>query len=145
MSLNRAIIQGRLVADPELRTTTGGVSDANLRVAVERNFKDAEGNKESDFFNCTAWRGTADFVSKYFHKGEQILIDGKLQNSNYTDKDGNNRTATQVVVDSAFFCGGGKAAARTGGATEQPAYNVTDTPAETSFEELTEGDGDLPF
>ena len=105
MSLNKVIMQGRLVADPELRTTNSGVSVANWRIAVDRNYKDASGERGTDFIRCTAWRGTADFVTKWFHKGSMILLEGSLQNSEFTDKDGNNRTVAQVVVDNVFFAG----------------------------------------
>ncbi len=144
MGLNRIALQGRLVADPEIRTTTSGVSVANLRLAVDRNYKDADGNKGVDFFNCTAWRGTAEFVEKYFHKGELILIDGKLQNSQYTDKDGQKRTVTQVIVDSVFFCG--SSGGNKSGSTEQRSpYNIQPT-AQDNFQEITDGSEDeLPF
>lgn len=148
MGLNRCVLQGRLVADPELRTTTSGVSVANLRIAVERNYKDADGNKEADFFTCTAWRGTADFVQKYFHKGELIIIDGKLQNSSYTDKDGNNRVVTQINVDSVFFCGGGNrnnGEQRPGGHTEQTNTYETAVVSDPFKDISGEEDGDLPF
>lgn len=147
MSLNRTVLQGRLVADPELRTTNSGISVANIRIAVDRNFKDADGNKGADFFTCTAWRGTADFVEKYFHKGEQIVVDGKLQNSQYTDKDGNNRTVTQVVVDSVFFCG--SKSDRQFGSTEQSSGPATAQELQiVQFQDITEDsedEGDLPF
>lgn len=147
MSLNRVIIQGRLVADPDIRTTSGGISVANLRVAVERNYKDSDGKKEVDFFQCTAWRGTADFVQKFFHKGELILIDGKLQNSTYTDKDGNNRVSTQVVVDSVFFCGpSGNGRGGNGHSEQQNRYEANTAPT-NNFKDIEDGEveGELPF
>ncbi len=128
MSLNRVVMQGRLVADPELRHTQSGVAVTTMRVAVDRNYKNADGEKESDFFTCTAWRGTAEFAEKFFHKGEQILVEGKLQNNQYTDKDGNNRISTQIMVDSVFFCGDRASRSRRGdsdrdnGHSEQSAY-----------------------
>ena len=152
MSLNRVVLCGRLVADPDLKTTNGGVSVANLRIAVERNYKDSEGNKTSDFFNCVAWRGTADFVTKFFHKGELIIIDGKLQNNQYTDKDGNNRTATQINVDSVFFCGGkgsGNGGTGVGGHSEQQSYGSDFDPPKMQtgqFADLGSDEEDtLPF
>lgn len=148
MSLNRCVLQGRLVADPELRQTNGGISVANLRIAVDRNFKDADGNKGADFFNCTAWRGTADFIAKYFHKGEMIVLDGKLQNSQYTDKNGENRTVTQIVVDSVYFCGG-KGESNGGGNyqkhEEEQTYNEQSAGA-GNFQDIADGsEEDLPF
>lgn len=147
MSFNRVCIQGRLVADPDLKTTNGGVSVANLRIAVERNYRDSEGNKTSDFFNCVAWRGTADFVTKFFHKGELIIIDGKLQNNQYTDKDGNNRVVTQINVDSVFFCGGKSSG--NSGHSEQPSYGSDFDPPKMQagqFADLGSDEEDtLPF
>lgn len=152
MSLNKVIIQGRLVADPDMRTTTAGISVANLRVAVERNYRDGDGNREADFFNCTAWRGTSEFVQKYFHKGDLILIDGKLQNSQFTDKDGNNRVVTQIVADSVFFCGtngSGKSGGNGGGRyqkhEEEHTYNEQSAGA-GNFQDIADGSKeDLPF
>lgn len=147
MSLNRVIIQGRLVADPDMRTTTAGISVANLRVAVERNYRDGDGNREADFFNCTAWRGTSEFVQRYFSKGDLILIDGKLQNSQYTDKDGNNRTVTQIVADSVFFCAPNNKSGNGSHYNEQQSRSETPSAAETQFRDIPseEDDGELPF
>lgn len=149
MSLNKVVLQGRMVADPELRTTNSGVSVANWRIAVDRNFKDANGERGVDFINCTAWRGTADFVTKWFHKGEMILVEGSLQNSQYTDKDGNNRTVAQVVVESVYFCGGksengGGHRNETGG---EPKGNYGAVSAPTGgFQEIADdSEDDLPF
>lgn len=147
MSLNKVVLQGRMVADPELRTTNSGVSVANWRIAVDRNFKDANGERGVDFINCTAWRSTADFVTKWFHKGEMILVEGSLQNSQYTDKDGNNRTVAQVVVESVYFCGG---KSENGGGHRkadegQSTYDVTSANPD-AFQEITDGSEDeLPF
>lgn len=146
MSLNKVIIQGRLVADPDMRTTTAGISVANLRVAVERNYRDGDGNREADFFNCTAWRGTSEFVQKYFHKGDLILIDGKLQNSQFTDKDGNNRVVTQIVADSVFFCGPNKGGSGNANKEQRSRYDQSSA-AENQFRDIPneEDDGELPF
>lgn len=147
MGLNKTILQGRMVADPELRTTNSGVSVANWRIAVDRNFKDANGERGVDFINCTAWRGTADFVTKWFHKGAMILVEGSLQNSQFTDKDGNNRTVAQVVVDSVYFCGGKN---ENGGgnyrkADEGKGYDPNDA-GNGNFQDITDGSEDeLPF
>ena len=143
MSMNRTILQGRLVADPEMRMTQNGVAVANATLAVDRNYKDDSGEKQVDFFNLTAWRGTAEFLCKYFGKGEMVLVEGTLQNSNYTDKDGNKRVSTQVVVQSAFFCGSsrksGERRESDPGATGKP-----DVSAE-QFTDVDESDSDLPF
>lgn len=102
--LNSVIIMGRLTADPELRTTTSGLSVTSFTVAVDRNYKSGE-ERETDFINCVAWRGTADFVTGYFKKGQMIAVQGSLQTRNYEDKNGNKRTAYDVVADNVSFCG----------------------------------------
>lgn len=102
--LNVAVITGRLTADPELRKTTTGISVTSITVAVERNYKNGE-ERESDFINVVAWRGTADFVSTYFKKGQMIAIQGSIQTRNYEDKNGNKRTAVEIVAENVSFCG----------------------------------------
>lgn len=102
--LNVAVITGRLTADPELRKTTTGISVTFITVAVERNYKNGE-ERESDFINVVAWRGTADFVSTYFKKGQMIAIQGSIQTRNYEDKNGNKRTAVEIVAENVSFCG----------------------------------------
>lgn len=150
MSLNRVVLHGRIVTDPELRTTQNGISFTTIRIAVERNHKNADGEKLTDFFTCTAWRSTAEFVEKYFHKGEQILVDGKLQNNEFTDRDGNKRVATQIAIDSVFFCGGRNNSGKAGqsGHSEQRdnSYDLSAAGA-NQFEDITgdDSDNDLPF
>ena len=99
--LNTVVIMGRLTADPELRTTTSGLSVTSFTVAVDR--KGTE--KKTDFIDCTAWRKTADFVSTYFKKGQMIAVEGSIQTDNFTDKDGNKRKSVQVTVENVSFCG----------------------------------------
>lgn len=100
--LNKAMLQGRLTADPELRSTPSGASVTTFTLAVNRSYqKDKE--PETDFINCTAWRSTAEFVCKYFKKGQQAVVDGSIQTRSYTDKQGNKRTAFEVVVDNIYF------------------------------------------
>lgn len=141
--LNKIFLQGRLVADPELRNTPSGVSVATFRIAVDRDFKNKEtGEKEADFVTIVAWRGTAEFVSKYFSKGRTAIVEGRLQMRNYTDKDGNKRTAAEVVADNIYF--GDKKdplddLQRTMGGT------TYGTPPADQFAELSEDDGKLPF
>lgn len=100
--LNRVAIMGRLTKEPELRTTQSGISVASFTLAVDRGFK-KEGEQSADFINIVAWRGTAEFVSKWFTKGQLVAVSGRLQTRNYKDRDGNNRTATEVVADEVFF------------------------------------------
>lgn len=102
--LNSIIIMGRLTADPELRTTTSNVSVTSFTVAVDRNYKNGD-ERQTDFINCVAWRGAADFVSRYFSKGRMIAVQGSLQTRNYEDKKGNKRTAVEILADSVSFCG----------------------------------------
>ena len=100
--LNKCVLLGRLTKDPELRTTQSGVAVASFTLAVDRGFKRDEG-QSADFINIVAWRGTAEFVSKWFSKGQLVAVSGRLQTRSYKDRDGNNRTATEVVADEAFF------------------------------------------
>lgn len=102
--LNHITLMGRLTADPELRRTNSGTPVTSFTVACDRDFGNKDGGeKETDFVNCVAWRNTAEFVSKYFAKGRMIVVSGRLQTRKYTDKEGNNRTATEVVADSCYF------------------------------------------
>ena len=99
---NLVILTGRLTADPELKTTPNGVSVCSFSIAVERRHKQGE-DRQADFINIVAWRGSAEFVSKYFHKGSMIGIEGAIQTRRYQDKDGNNRTAFEVVANNVHF------------------------------------------
>lgn len=119
--LNVAIIMGRLTAAPELRTTASGLSVTSFSVAVDRSYKAGE-ERQTDFINVVAWRQTAEFVSRYFQKGSMIAVRGRIQQRNYEDKNGNKRTAFEIVADEVSFCGS-KAETGTGGARQgdQPA------------------------
>ena len=103
--LNTVVIMGRLTADPELRTTASGLSVTSFSVAVDRRFQRQGEEKQTDFINVVAWRQTADFVSRYFHKGSMIAVQGSIQTRNYEDKNGNKRTAVEIVADNVSFCG----------------------------------------
>lgn len=143
--LNVVVIMGRLTAQPELRTTGTGISVSSFSVAVDRSYQSG-GERQTDFINCVAWRQNADFITKYFTKGQMIAIRGTLQQRSYTDKDGNKRTTYDVVVDQAQFCGskqesGGSAAPAAKEAAPASFSNV-DT---GDFEEISMGDDDLPF
>ena len=111
--MNIVAIMGRLTADPELRTTSSGTSVTSFTVAVDREFK----KDETDFLNVVAWRQTADFITRYFRKGKMIAIVGSIQTRQYEDKNGNKRTATEIIAKKASFCGdkneGGKDTAET--------------------------------
>jgi single-strand DNA-binding protein len=101
--LNEIILMGRLTRDPELRHTQSGTKVAAFALAVDRDYKDASGEKETDFIDIVAWRGTAEFVSKYFTKGRMAVVKGRLQVRDWTDKDGNKRRSAEVVAESVYF------------------------------------------
>lgn len=149
--LNKIILQGRLVRDPEMRTTQSGKSIASFTLAVERDFAPQGQKKETDFINCTAWNGTADFINRYFSKGSMATVSGSLQIQNYTDRDGNKRTSPNVNVENIYFAGEKRAEKSDSGensrsaAKGKSAYSSKPAPKQT-FEEMEDGsDDDLPF
>lgn len=155
--LNKIFLQGRLVADPELRHTNSGVAVASFRLAVDRDFKNRDTNERStDFISCVAWRQTGEFVSRYFTKGRMAIVEGRLQIREYTDRDGNRRTAAEVVADNVYF-GDSKRDNDNGGSFggygqpaptyAPPASQSYSAPASAGneFAELNEDDGELPF
>ena len=102
--LNHITIMGRLTRDPELRRTGSGTAVASFSVAVDRDFgKNENGEKETDFIDCVAWRNTAEFISKYASKGRMVVVSGRLQIRSWTDKDGNKRRTAEVVADNCYF------------------------------------------
>ena len=118
--LNKAILMGRLVADPELRQTTTGKSVARFRLACDRGRRDQSGQSQADFFDVVAWEHSAEFVCKYFQKGALIAVDGRLQSSQYRDKNGNNRTSIEIVAGNIHFAGP-KPGSSSGGGYAAPA------------------------
>lgn len=106
--MNKVELIGRLTANPDIRQTANGISVASFAVAVNRRFKNAQGQYEADFINCVAWRSTAEFIARYFEKGKSIAVVGSIQTRKYDDKEGKKRTAVEVVVDEAYFCGESK-------------------------------------
>lgn len=102
MSINNVTLLGRMSRTPDLKATQSGISVVSFTVAVDRNYKSGE-EREADFINCTAWRGTADFVSKWFHKGDPIALTGRIQTRKWQTEDGQNRYATEVVCDNVSF------------------------------------------
>lgn len=140
--MNKAIIMGRLTADPELKQTQSGISVTSFTVAVDRQ-KDKDGNKSADFISVTAWRERAEFISRYFSKGDPIIIDGRIQTRNYEDKQGNKRTAVEILCEHAEFVPGNS---KKRDEREDDA-EVSAPPKNTGnadFEEVTD-DNDLPF
>ena len=102
--LNHITIMGRMTRDPELRRTGSGVAVTSFTLAVDRDYNPKDGSeKETDFIDCNAWRGTGEFVSKYFSKGSMAIVSGRLQIRNWTDKEGNKRRSAEVVADSVYF------------------------------------------
>lgn len=101
--LNKVTIMGRLCALPELRKTASGISVCNARIAVERDYADQNGERETDFFDVVAWRGTADFLCSYFDRGRKVLVDGRLQTRNWVDKNKNKRVSVEIVAESIYF------------------------------------------
>lgn len=107
--LNHITIMGRMTRDPELRRTDSGIPVASFTVAVDRDFSNKQsGEKETDFIDCVAWRGTGEFVDKYFNKGSMIVVSGRLQIRPWTDKEGNKRRSAEVVADNVYFGEGKK-------------------------------------
>ena len=127
--LNVVAIMGRLVADPELRTTQTGINVVSFRIACDRNFARPGEQRQADFIDVVAWRQTAEFVSKYFQKGSLIAIEGSIQSRQYQDKNGNNRTAVEIVANNVSFAGS-KGSNQGGGAYQNvaPSYQ-TQAPA----------------
>lgn len=105
--MNNICITGRLTSTPEIKTTTSGVSVCSVSIAVDRDYK-VNGEKATDFIACVFWRGTAEFVGKYFSKGDMIAVVGSLESRKYKDKEGNSRTVWEVKADKVNFCGGKK-------------------------------------
>ncbi len=137
MSLNCAVIMGRLTAKPELRTTNSGLAVTSFTVAVDRSYAKQGEERQTDFINVVAWRQTAAFVTRYFEKGQMIAVQGSIQTRNYENKNGNKRIAVEIVADKVSFCGDKKK-------DESP----TEPPAPQDFTEIptTPGDDDgLPF
>lgn len=140
--LNSIIIMGRLTADPELRSTSSGLSVSSFTVAVDRNYVRAGEEKKTDFINVVAWRQQADFVSKYFRKGSMIAVQGSLQTRNYEDKNGNKRIAYEIVADQISFCGSkSESGTYNNEASNASSYNNSSA---DDFSSVVDDD-DLPF
>ena len=149
--LNHITIMGRLTRDPELRRTGSGVAVASFTLAVDRDFgKNENGERETDFIDCVAWRQTGEFVSKYFTKGRMAVVSGRLQIRNWTDKDGNKRRTAEVVADNVYF-GDSRRDGDTGSAYSAPAapayggYSAPASSPASDFAMLDDDDAQLPF
>ena len=153
--LNHIAIMGRLTRDPELRRTGSGLPVASFTVAVDRDFgKNENGEKETDFIDCVAWRNTAEFVSKYASKGRMVAVSGRLQIRSWTDKDGNKRRTAEVVADNVYFGdsrrdgdNGGSSYGGNAYSAPAPSYGGYSAPAApaSDFAMLDDDDAQLPF
>ena len=101
--LNHVVIMGRMTKDPELRRTNNGTAVTTFTLAVDRDFKGQNGEKETDFIDCVAWKGTAEFVSNYFSKGRMAAVEGRLQMREYNDREGNRRKVAEIIASGVFF------------------------------------------
>ena len=140
--MNKVILTGRIASDIELKVTPSEVNVVSFRIAVSRRFKNAEGQYEADFISCVAWRGQADFISKYFNKGDPIEIVGSIQTRNY-EKDGNKVYITEVLVDEVGFALSKKADGNSNQEAVAPATNTNNAAPNDGF--ITVNDDDLPF
>lgn len=144
--LNKVIIMGRLTRDPDFKQTQSGIAICNFSVAVERKFKDSKtGERLTDFLECTAFRGTAEFISRYFSKGNMVLVEGNIQNNNYTDNNGVKHYSNNIMVENVSFCGG-----KNESGTAQPASEQSGLPAEVQtaveqFEAVVADPDSVPF
>ena len=131
--LNHIVIMGRLTRDPELRRTGSGVAVTSFRVAVDRDFVPKDGGeRKTDFIDCVAWRQTGEFISKYFAKGRMIIVEGRLEMRDWTDRDGNKRTSAEINVDNAYFGESkrdGDGSSYGGSAPAAPSYGGSSAPA----------------
>ena len=160
--LNVISIAGRLTKDPELRYTQNQIAVCSYSVAVERDYAAQGQQRETDFFDCVAWRQSGEFVSKYFHKGDMIIVTGRMQARDWTDNNGNKRRSWEIQVDHNYF-GGSKSDSQSSGQSGQSAadyyaqhgqYGAQSAPApataqpqytQQQFTELDDDDGELPF
>ena len=140
MALNHITIMGRLTKEPERRQTQSGKAVTKFTLAVDRDYAEKGAERQTDFIDCVAWRGTAEFVDKYFGRGQMAVVSGRLQIRDWEDKDGNKRRSAEIVADNVYF-GESK---RDAGANGAPSYGVKPAPASV-FAMLEDEDSQLPF
>ena len=140
--LNKIILMGRLARDPELKRTTSGTAVTSFSMAVDRDFKSQSGEKKTDFIDVVAWRGTAEFVSKYFSKGRMAVVDGRLQIRDWTDKAGNKRTTAEVVAENVYFADSKRSESND---NQKENFNALSGRLSDDFVPISEEDGEIPF
>ena len=142
--LNKVVVMGRLTRDPEIKKVNNDVSVCSFSIACDRDIVNKQSNeRETDFFDVTAWRSTADFVGKYFGKGRMIVVVGRLQKRSYTDKDGNNRSVVDIIAESVYF-GDSKKDSDSSNSVSAPASYAP--PAQgNDFAQMEDDDSELPF
>ena len=146
LNLNKVVLCGRLTADPELKQTQNGIAVVSFTIAVNRRFTrgaDGQSNSQADFINCVAWRQTAEFIAKHFHKGNSICLIGSIQTRSYDDQNGVKRYVTEVVCDEARFVDSKADSTPTNG--NAVGYMPEAYTGGGNFEEISGGDDDLPF
>ena len=149
--MNKVILIGRLSQDPEMRNTTSGVASTTFSVAVSRNYTNQNGERDTDFFRCVAWRNQAENIAKYCQKGSQVAVEGRLQNRSYDAQDGTKRYVTEVIADNVTFLGSRGDSQRSNSSAPQEMVNdveineTSEDPFKDFGDEVTLTDDDLPF
>lgn len=144
--LNKVVIMGRLTHNPEIRNVNNDVSVCSFSIACDRDIVNKQSNeRETDFFDVTAWRSTADFVGKYFGKGRMIVVVGRLQKRNYTDKDGNKRYAVDIIAENVYFGDTKKSVEASETASTTVGYGASPSTQDGTYAGLNDDDGELPF
>ena len=166
--MNKVILIGRLTRDPEMRTTPSGVATTSFTIAVQRNYANAQGDREADFISCVAWRKQAENIAKYCSKGSQVAVEGRIQTRNYDAQDGTKRYVTEVIADNVSFLGGRSTSSESssyaannynnvsntndsmssnnfGGSNDIVTTNLSEDPYANMGSEVALSDDDLPF
>ena len=166
--MNKVILIGRLARDPEMRTTPNGVATTSFTIAVQRNYANAQGDREADFISCVAWRKQAENIAKYCSKGSQVAVEGRIQTRNYDAQDGTKRYVTEVIADNVSFLGGRSTSSESssyaannynnvsntndsmssnnfGGSNDIVTTNLSEDPYANMGSEVALSDDDLPF
>ena len=125
--MNKVILIGRLARDPEMRTTPSGVATTSFTIAVQRNYANAQGDREADFISCVAWRKQAENIAKYCSKGSQVAVEGRIQTRNYDAQDGTKRYVTEVIADNVSFLGGRSTSSESSSYAANNYNNVSNT------------------